>query len=59
LADGFGHIRSYGYVEGPAAGFMLVSWVDLEADALVAVGQIGVDMAAALKAEARRRVASG
>lgn len=52
-------LRSYGYVEGPAPGFMLVSWVDLGADALVAAGQIGPDMAAALKAEARRRVASG
>ena len=35
------------------------SWVDLGADALVAAGQIGADMAAALKAEARQRVASG
>jgi ubiquinone/menaquinone biosynthesis C-methylase UbiE len=52
-------IRSYGYVEAPAPGFMLVSWVDLGADALVTAGQIGADMAAALKAEARRRVASG
>jgi SAM-dependent methyltransferase len=52
-------LRSYGYVEGPAPGFMLVSWVDLGADALVAAGQIGADMAAALKAEARRRVGSG
>jgi len=38
---------------------MLPNWVDLGADALVASGRIGVDMAAALKAEARRRVASG
>lgn len=53
------HIRSYGYVEAPEPGFMLVSWVDLGADALVAAGQIGADMAAALKAEARRRSASG
>jgi SAM-dependent methyltransferase len=52
-------IRSYGYVEAPAPGFMLVSWVDLGADALVAAGQMGADMAAALKAEARRRIASG
>jgi len=52
-------IRSYGYVEGPAPGFMLSGWVDLGADALVTSGRIGVDMAAALKAEARRRVASG
>jgi SAM-dependent methyltransferase len=52
-------LRSYGYVEAPEAGFMLVSWVDLGADALVTAGQIGADMAAALKAEARRRVAKG
>jgi ubiquinone/menaquinone biosynthesis C-methylase UbiE len=54
-----GRIRSYGYVEGPEPGFMLVSWVDLGADALAAAGQIGADMAAALKAEARQRIASG
>jgi ubiquinone/menaquinone biosynthesis C-methylase UbiE len=52
-------VRSYGYVEGPESGFMLVSWVDLGADALAAAGQIGADMATALKAEARRRIASG
>jgi SAM-dependent methyltransferase len=52
-------VRSYGYVEAPTPGFMLSSWVDLGADALVAAGRIGADMAAALKAEARRRVTSG
>ncbi|MGH8071838.1 MAG: methyltransferase domain-containing protein [Candidatus Entotheonellia bacterium] len=52
-------IRSYGYVEALAPGFMLSGWVDLGADALVAAGRMGADMAAALKAEARRRVASG
>jgi SAM-dependent methyltransferase len=52
-------VRSYGYVETAEPGFMLPSWVDLGADALVASGRIGTDMAAALKAEARRRVASG
>jgi hypothetical protein len=52
-------IRSYGYVEALEPGFMLVSWVDLGADALVTAGQISADMAAALKAEARRRSASG
>jgi SAM-dependent methyltransferase len=52
-------IRSYGYVEALAPGFMLSGWVDLGADALVAAGRIGADLAAALKAEARRRVASG
>ncbi len=51
-------VRSHGYVElGP--GFMLSSWVDLGADALVAAGRIGPDLAAGLKAEARRRIASG
>jgi SAM-dependent methyltransferase len=52
-------VRSYGYVEVSEPGFMLPSWVDLGADALVASGRVGADMAAALKAEARRRVASG
>jgi ubiquinone/menaquinone biosynthesis C-methylase UbiE len=52
-------VRSYGYVEASKPGFMLPSWVDLGADALVASGRIGADMAAALKAEARRRIASG
>jgi ubiquinone/menaquinone biosynthesis C-methylase UbiE len=51
--------RSYGYVETSKPGFMLASWVDLGADALAASGRIGADMAAALKAEARRRVTSG
>jgi SAM-dependent methyltransferase len=52
-------VRSYGYVEAPEPGWMLPSMVDYGADALVASGRIGVDMAAALKAEAQRRVASG
>jgi ubiquinone/menaquinone biosynthesis C-methylase UbiE len=52
-------VRSYDYVEGPEPGFMLPSWVDLGADALATSGQIGADVAAALKAEARRRVSSG
>jgi ubiquinone/menaquinone biosynthesis C-methylase UbiE len=52
-------VRSYGYVETSKPGFMLPSWVDLGAAALVASGRIGADMAAALKAEARRRIASG
>jgi ubiquinone/menaquinone biosynthesis C-methylase UbiE len=51
--------RSYGYVETSKPGFMLASWVDLGADALAASRRIGADMAAALKAEARRRIASG
>lgn len=52
-------VRSHGYVEALRPGFMLASWVDLGADALVTSGRIGADMALALKAEARRRVASG
>jgi NMT1/THI5 like len=52
-------VRSYGYVEASKPGFMLSSWVDLGADALAASGRIGADAAAALKAEARRRVRSG
>jgi SAM-dependent methyltransferase len=52
-------VGSYGYVEASKPGFMLPSWVDLGADALVASGRIGADTAAALKAEARRRVTSG
>jgi ubiquinone/menaquinone biosynthesis C-methylase UbiE len=52
-------VRSYGYVETSKPGFMLPSWVDLGADALVASGRLGTDMAAALKAEARRRIANG
>jgi ubiquinone/menaquinone biosynthesis C-methylase UbiE len=52
-------VRSYGYVETSKPGFMLAGWVDLGADALAYSGRIGADMAAALKAEARRRIASG
>jgi ubiquinone/menaquinone biosynthesis C-methylase UbiE len=52
-------VRSYGYVEVSTPGFMLPSWVDLGADALAASGRIAADMAAALKAEARQRIASG
>jgi hypothetical protein len=52
-------VRSHGYVEAGTPGFMLASWVDLGADALAAAGRVGADEAAALKAEARRRVAGG
>jgi SAM-dependent methyltransferase len=52
-------VRSHAYVETSEPGFMLPSWVDLGADALVASGRIGPDAAAALKAEARRRLADG
>jgi len=51
--------RSYDYVETLAPGFMLPSWVDMGADALVASGRAGPSMAAELKAEARRRIDSG
>jgi SAM-dependent methyltransferase len=51
--------RSYGYVEMLGPGFMLRSWVDLGADALVMSGRLDAAGAAALKAEARRRVAAG
>lgn len=53
------HVRSYSYVEGPEPGFMLSSWMEMGADALVTAGQIGTDLAEALKEEARQRVASG
>jgi ubiquinone/menaquinone biosynthesis C-methylase UbiE len=52
-------LRSHGYVESGAPGFMLASWVDMGADALVASGRADASAAAELKAEARRRVASG
>ena len=51
--------RSHGYVEALEPGFMLASWVDMGADALVASGRTDASTAVALKAEARRRVASG
>jgi ubiquinone/menaquinone biosynthesis C-methylase UbiE len=35
------NVRSYGYVEGPAAGFMLSSWIELGANALVAAAGWG------------------
>jgi ubiquinone/menaquinone biosynthesis C-methylase UbiE len=52
-------VRSHGYVETLAPGFMLLSWVDMGADALVASGRVDASGAAELKAEARRRVAAG
>lgn len=50
--------RSYGYVETTEAGYMLTV-VDRGADILCDSGQIGVELADGLKAEARRRVAAG
>jgi ubiquinone/menaquinone biosynthesis C-methylase UbiE len=52
-------VRSHGYVEALAPGFMLASWVDLGADALVASGRTDANAAAELKAEARRRLGRG
>jgi hypothetical protein len=48
-------LRSYGLVETSQPALTL-TWVDRGADALAARGQIGQELAAALKAEARRRV---
>jgi ubiquinone/menaquinone biosynthesis C-methylase UbiE len=60
-AAGFGvrSVRSHSYVETLAPGFMLRSWVDMGADALVASGNAAPAEAEALKAEARRRIAAG
>jgi hypothetical protein len=49
--------HSHGFVE-THAGYMLTI-VDRGADALHTSGQIGPELAAALKAEARRRVEDG
>jgi ubiquinone/menaquinone biosynthesis C-methylase UbiE len=51
-------VRSYGYLDTTSDGYM-VTVVDRGADLLRTAGQIGDDLAAALKAEARRRVAAG
>jgi hypothetical protein len=48
-------LRSYGLVETSTPGLTL-TWVDRGADLLAGRGQIGPGLAAALKAEARRRV---
>jgi hypothetical protein len=56
---GVASVRSHGYVESGAPGFMLQSWVTLGAQALVTSGRARAEEAAALEAEARRRVASG
>jgi SAM-dependent methyltransferase len=50
--------RSHGFVETTEGGYMLTV-VDRGADLLRGFGQIGDDMAAAIKAEARRRVEAG
>lgn len=51
-------VRSHGFVETAAGGYMLTI-IDRGADLLRVSGQIGDDLAAALKAEARRRVDAG
>jgi ubiquinone/menaquinone biosynthesis C-methylase UbiE len=51
-------MRSYGYVETRDARYT-PTIVDRGANALLAAGQIGEDTAAALKAEARRRITAG
>jgi ubiquinone/menaquinone biosynthesis C-methylase UbiE len=50
--------RGHGYVESTVGGYMLTV-IDRGADLLRARGQIGEGLAAALKAEARERVAGG
>lgn len=53
-----GSLRSFGFVEASSEGYMLTI-VDRGADMLCGLGQIGEEAAAALKAEARRRLAAG
>ena len=50
--------RSFGFVETAAPDYMLTI-VDRGADVLAVSGRIGEELAAALKAEARRRVSEG
>ena len=51
-------LRSHGFVAPPEGGYMLTV-VDRGADALAGAGRIAPETAAALKAEARHRVATG
>jgi hypothetical protein len=53
-----GPLRSYGLVESVTPG-LTMSWLDRGADALLAAEQIGPELAAALKAEGRRRGTAG
>ena len=50
--------RSFGFVETVAPDYMLTI-VDRGADVLTASGRIGAELAAALKAEARKRIEAG
>jgi hypothetical protein len=52
-----GRLRSFGFVQTDEPDYLLTI-ADRGADALAAEGTIGADLAAALKAEARRRVAA-
>jgi hypothetical protein len=51
-------VRSHGFVATTEGGYML-SVIDRGADIVCATGQIGDATAAALKAEARRRLQAG
>lgn len=51
-------LRTYGYAETTEPGYM-AAFVDRGADLLVQAGRIGTELAAALKAEARRRMTAG
>lgn len=57
---GFGDVRlrSHGYVEDPKGGYM-ASWIERGANALADNGAIGLALAQALCAEARRRCEAG
>ena len=52
------NVRSHGYPQTRDADYMLTI-VDRGADLLAGAGTIGVDVAQALKSEARRRVTAG
>ncbi|GAA4699001.1 methyltransferase domain-containing protein [Phytohabitans rumicis] len=54
-----GRLRGHSYVEAPSSGAYLLAIIDRGADALLAGGRVGPDLAAALKAEARRRSDAG
>jgi SAM-dependent methyltransferase len=59
-AAGFatGELRSHGYVEAPAGGYLL-RMIERGAEALRAAGRLGADTAAGLVAEAHRRSQAG
>jgi ubiquinone/menaquinone biosynthesis C-methylase UbiE len=55
-----GQLRSHGHIETSTSKFMIsLGFVDVGADWLAATSRIGPELAAALKAEARRRIAAG